>query len=85
MSNSITFNSDGSIFSLDGTELNRAVRPATAMSDGQKARVNIGTNTSDFASFNMAHQAPPHTAHPPPASNFTSLQASLESLEHNIR
>jgi hypothetical protein len=52
VSNSITFNSDGSIFSLDGTELNRAVRPATAMSDGQKAGLNIQTRVGTYASYN---------------------------------
>jgi hypothetical protein len=79
LSNSITFNSDGTVFSQDGTELNRAVRPANAMSDTQKAGVNIQTRTSDFASITLG-QAQPPKAPPPFRSNFFSRQAWRRSL-----
>jgi hypothetical protein len=49
---SITLNSDGSIFSQDGTVLNRAVNPNNVVHDSQRHNVGITTNTSDFASFN---------------------------------
>ena len=52
MSSSITFNSDGTVFSQDGTVLNRAIQNPSALSDAAKSRVNIGTNTGGFASFN---------------------------------
>jgi hypothetical protein len=66
MSNSITFNSDGSIFSLDGTELNRAVRPANAMSDTAKAGVNTtniwlakSVSRTSSASWSMGRKVRP--------------------------
>ena len=38
--------------SADGQVLNRGVQNPNALSDTQKARVGITTNTSDFASYN---------------------------------
>jgi hypothetical protein len=52
VSNSITFNSDGTVFSQDGQVLNKAVNPATALSDSQKANIGIQTRTGIYASYN---------------------------------
>jgi hypothetical protein len=51
LSNSVTFNSDGTVFSQDGTILNKAVQNPSAMSDAQKANIGITINRSDFASY----------------------------------
>jgi hypothetical protein len=48
----IQFSSDGTIHSMDGQVLNKAVQNPSALSDAQKSRVGITTNTSDYASFN---------------------------------
>jgi hypothetical protein len=43
MTDSITFNSDGTVFSQDGQVLNRAVRPNNVVHDSQRANIGIGT------------------------------------------
>jgi hypothetical protein len=52
LSNSITFSSDGTVYSQDGQILNKSINPANAVHDSQKVNIGIRTNTSDFASFN---------------------------------
>jgi hypothetical protein len=58
MSDSIQFNSDGTVFSMDGDVLNKAVQNPSAMSDHQKANIGIQTSTKGFASFNTGVDAP---------------------------
>jgi hypothetical protein len=57
MTDSVTFNSDGTVFSQDGQVLNRGVQNPSAMSDSQKATIGIQTRTSDYASFNTGTDA----------------------------
>jgi hypothetical protein len=52
LSNSLTFSSDGTVYSQDGQVLNKSINPANAVHDSQKANIGITTNTSQFASFN---------------------------------
>jgi hypothetical protein len=52
MTESVTFNADGSIHSLDGTTLNRGVMNPNALSDSQKSQVNIQTRTGGLSTFN---------------------------------
>jgi hypothetical protein len=52
VSNSITFNSDGTVFSQDGQVLNKAVTPNNVVHDSQKANVGIQTRVGTFASYN---------------------------------
>jgi hypothetical protein len=49
---SIQFNSDNTVHSNEGTVLNKGVQNPNAISDTQKAGVNIQTRTSSFASYN---------------------------------
>ena len=52
MSNSIQFNSDGSVFSNDGRAINKTVNtPGNVVHDSQNANVGISINQSDFASY----------------------------------
>jgi hypothetical protein len=63
MSNSVTFNSDGTVFSLDGTVLNRGTDHSVALSDHAKANVGIRVhNTSD--TFRYQQNGGPSTAAP---------------------
>jgi hypothetical protein len=55
---SIQFNSDNTVHSNEGTVLNKAVNPANAMSDGQKANVNITTRTPGLTRYNTGSDAP---------------------------
>ena len=52
MSNSIQFNSDGTVFSNDGTVLNKGVQNPNALSDTQKANVNIQTKVGGLTTYN---------------------------------
>jgi hypothetical protein len=52
---SVTFGSNGEIVN---TDLESHIRPATAMSDHQKANIGIQTSTKGFASFNTGVDAP---------------------------
>jgi hypothetical protein len=55
LSNSVTFSSDGSVYSLDGQVLNKAVYPANAVPDSQKAAgIGIQTRTGELYRHNSA-------------------------------
>jgi hypothetical protein len=63
---SVTFGSNGEIVN---TDLESHVRPANAMSDGQKANVNITTRTPGLTRYNTGSDAP--ATH---RNNVTSVQ-----------
>jgi hypothetical protein len=56
----MTFNSDGTVFSQDGTVLNRAVNPNNILPDSQRQHVGVHVNSSDFASFQQHGGAATH-------------------------
>jgi hypothetical protein len=69
VSNSITFNSDGSIHSQDGQILNRGIDHSVALSDAAKAHVGVRVNnTTD--TFRYQQNGGPTTATP----KVTSVQ-----------
>jgi hypothetical protein len=58
----MTFNSDGTVFSQDGTVLNKAINPANAVSDAQKPNVGIQTRVGGLARYNTGGGPATHRA-----------------------
>jgi hypothetical protein len=52
VANQITFSSDGSIHSMDGQVLNKAVNPANAVSDAAKPSIGIATKVGGLTTYN---------------------------------
>ena len=71
MTDSIQFSADGSIHSMDGQVLNRGVQHPSALSDTQKAGINIALRDGSLHTFN-SHSGNAHVA---PAVNSVQLQA----------
>jgi hypothetical protein len=65
MSNAIQFNSDGTVFSMDGDILNKAVRPANSAPDSRSAGRTIQTRTGVLDTYQQhtgAQSAPSTTS-----------------------
>ena len=71
MADQIQFSADGSIHSMDGQVLNRGVQNPSAMSDAQKAGINIALRDGSLHTFN-SHSGNAQVA---PAVNSVQLRA----------